>query len=947
MDAAGALVADADLTLESSATGYKRTVRSNGAGVYQLPALPIGVYDLTIAKSGFRSVKVDDIRLSVGQVRTLDVKLEVAQVATSIDVSADATPIDQSTSEIGSAIGEQQLKNIPVNGRNWSSLMLLAPGATNTGDGTQNSIRFFGQSRDSNNWTFDGTDASGVKDPRQEGALRLVISLDSIAEFRVSSAMYTAETGGGGGAQVNLVSKSGTNEFHGSTFWFVRNDVFDARRVFDGATVPPFRMNQFGANLGGPIVKNKLFFYTNYEGLTQRLNVTSVNGLVPSAAFRQAVIAQTPALRPIMEAYPAGNAGSVNANVDRFTGVPQQKWDENSGMVRIDYRINDKHTLFGRFNTVQGVIVEPRTALLETRDSDVRPTQGTISLQSVFGSRTVNELKLGGNRSALERTTFGRLRERVDIPGFTSTQAFQFLQEKPTAYTVQNNFSQIIGRHTLKVGGEYRRVIVNVADTGGTRLTYGSVANFQANRLDRFEQSANYPMLSARRHFWNLYAQDEFKVKQNLTLNLGLRYEYFGVASEQYGRGRVLDFERCQGFCPAGSEWFFPDRNNFSPRVSLAWAPTAFKGKTVLRAGSGIFYSPGQNDDVNAALDSWAESLSLTNVDAPALSFPIASFLPLARAVGVTPRAQQRDRRDAYTTNWTFTLQQELPWKFVGQIGYVGNKGTNLFGRDRLNLINPATGRRPFSTFGAIDRKVNYNHSTFHGLQASVNRSFTRNWLMQFQYLYGKVIDNSAGAGDGQEVMISSCRACDRGPADFDIQQTATLNTVYDLPWAKNKLWGGWSVSGFFFARTGRAVNVTVDRPAAAIPDGNNAIPQRPDFVAGANPIPATQIADRWLNPGAFRLPAPGTWGNLGRNAFRGPGLWQVDTAITKRTRIAEGVTLEFRAEAFNLFNRAQIGNPAGNISNANFGRVLTTANDGATGQGTSRQLQFALRLLF
>lgn len=945
-DPSGLAVADAKVEIVNSAVGFTRTVVSDTSGSYKAALLPIGLYDVTVTSQGFQALRIQRVRLAVGQVRTLDLRLAVGAVSTQVEVAAEATPVDQSTAEIGTAIGDQQLKNIPINGRNWSSLMLLAPGATNTGGGTQNSIRFFGRPRDENNWTFDGTDATGVKAPRQEAALRLVISLDSIQEFRVSSAMYTADSGGGGGAQVNLVSKTGTNQFHGSAFEFLRNSAFDARRVFDGPTVPPFRLNQYGANLGGPIKKDKAFFFVNYEGLRQRLNVTSVNGLVPSQAFRQRVAGSAPALRPILDAYPLGNAGAVNADVDRFTGTPKQTWDEDSGMARFDYRFTQTFTMFARFNTNQGYISEPRTSLLETRNSSVRPTQGTVSFQNVIGPTMVNEVKLGVNRSALERLSLGVLPERVDIPGFTSTQSFRGEIEKPTAYSISDNFSRVWGRHTFKTGAEFRRIHVNVADSGNARLTYGSLNNFTANRLDSFSVSANYPMLGARRGYAFFYVQDEFKIKPNFTLNYGIRYETYGRSHERYGRGRVLDFERCGGFCPQGEPWYFRDDNNWAPRLSVAWAPDVFKNKTVFRAGGGFFFTPGQNDDVNAALDSYADSYSLTIAEQPALTYPVAPFIPQAKATGVAPRALQRDRRDAYTSTWTFAVQQQLPGAFVMQVAYVGNKGTNLFGRDRLNTLDPVTRTRPYPTFSSIDRKVNYNRSSFNGLQASLNRSFTKNWLFQMQYLYGKVIDDNAGSGDGAEIKRALCRRCERGPADFDIRQTATINSVYELPWARNKIWGGWSVSGMLFARTGRPVDIVLDRAANGIPDGNNAIAQRPDYIGG-DLYPSTQIPDAYLNPAAFRAPAAGTWGTLGRNVARGPGLYQIDTAITKRTKLTEFLNLEFRAEAFNITNRAQLGNPTNNFSNATFGRILTTDNDGATGQGTSRQLQFMLRLNF
>ena len=271
-------------TIESTETGLRREAQSAAGGTYTFSQLPIGVYTLTVSKPGFRPVKITDLRLGVGDNRTLNLEMEVSSVQTAVTVESTAELLDTSSPVIGTVIGSTQVREMPLNGRHWASLMALAPGAINTGEGNQQSIRFVGRARDDNNWTFDGLDATGVKDPRQEAALRLVISTDTIAEFRVNSTLYSAESGSGAGGQINLVSKSGTNDFHGSVFEFFRNDKMDARNPFD-TSKQPFRLNQFGGSIGGPIVRNRTFFFANYEGLRQRVTQTFTDN-VPSAAYR-------------------------------------------------------------------------------------------------------------------------------------------------------------------------------------------------------------------------------------------------------------------------------------------------------------------------------------------------------------------------------------------------------------------------------------------------------------------------------------------------------------------------------------------------------------------------------------------------------------------------------------------------------------------------------------
>jgi hypothetical protein len=295
---------------------------------------------------------------------------------------------------------------------------------------------------------------------------------------------------------------------------------------------------------------------------------------------------------------------------------------------------------------------------------------------------------------------------------------------------------------------------------------------------------------------------------------------------------------------------------------------------------------------------------------------------------------------------WTVSVQHQLPLSMVAQVAYVGNVGRNQLTRTYVNTFDPVTRRRPLTTFGQIDEKRFDGNTNFNGLQSSLTRSFSKGWLFQAQYMWGNAISDNSGSGEGGQIQDINCRACDRGAADYDIRHTFTSNTVYQLPFARNKFYGGWDLSALFTARTGSPLTVLVNRAAANVPSGQTQS-QRASYVGGVDPYMANRGPAQWLNPAAFVAPANGTYGNAGRNAFRGPGLWQTDLGLTKKIRISERMNLDFRAEAFNLFNRAQFGNPVNNISNGTFGRILSTANDGSTGTGTSRQFQFSLRLNF
>ncbi len=956
-DRSGAVVPGATLTLVSQETGFRREAVSGENGTYTFSLVPIGNYTLTAAMTGFRTMTMRDLRLGVGDNRLLDIQMQVAAADVSITVEDVLAPLEKSSAVVGTVIGGQQISDIPVNGRHWATLMSLAPGAVNTGEGNQQSIRFVGRARDDNNWTFDGLDSTGVKDPRQESALRLVISSDSIAEFRVNSTLYSAESGGGAGAQVNIVSRSGSNAFHGSVFEFLRNDVFDARNPFDPEK-QPFRLNQFGGNFGGPILRNRTFFFVNYEGLRQRVSQAFRNE-VPSASFRAR--ATDPNIKPIVNAYPIGTESTASPDIDRAVGSVSQAWREDAFTVRVDHQFNDRNTFYARYNFDDGTIIAPRTIVEGDRQESLfRPSNYIMQWQRVFSPSVVNEVKTGFNRSALNRYSYAPFTESIAVSGFTTLNNSNLLVETGTSYSVIDNLVITRGRHTLKFGGEIRRAHVNVADPAFDALsvTFASRDDLLANKVDRVAITGGNDVLGTRKWYYFAYVQDDFKVLPELTLNLGLRYEYYSVNSEVKDRYRVFDLNECKGFCPHGTPWYFPDRNNFDPRVGIAWSPKAFKGKTVIRTGVGVYHGPGQIDDKNASIDNMSDNYSLTPREAPGLSYPVDPFLDKAKEVGVTPRSLQRDIRDLYSVQWGLSIQQELPSRFVTQIGYVGSSASKVTTRTYINNIDPATGQRPLPTFGRMDEKRGDGNSNFNALQFSLHRRVTSGLSLGSEYMWSHSInDNSTGGGEGQQPQNNFCRACDRGNSNTDIRHTYTANWMYQLPFGPGRsmlnsgpasaILGGWEMSGIFTARTGRMLTVSVSRKSSATPDGNTSY-QRPNLVPGVSIYPeGGPTFAQWFNPAAFAIPADGTWGNAGRTIGVGPGLAQVDFSLQKRTRISEGKAIIFRADMFNVFNRTLAGNPGTTFTSpASFGLVTSGLNR-TIGTGTSRQIQFSLRFTF
>lgn len=770
-DASGAIIQNAKIEAVSSATGLKRESVTNARGIYQIPALPIGPYKVTITKEGFKPLEFQNIELAIGQPRTIDARMEVGTISETIQVTAALETVNRTSAEVGGLIQAEQIKEIPISGRNWASLMLLAPGAVNYGDGAQRAIRFAGHSLDDSNFTYDGIDTSGVQEQTQKADTRLNIALDAIAEFRVSTAVYTAESGSAGGAQINVVSKTGTNQFHGSTFYAVRNDALDARSPFDDPTtgLPPFTLNQFGANFGGPIVKDKAFFFANYEGLRQSLGRTFIN-FVPNAAFRAQVLAKSPALKPILDAYPTGGT-PVDSISNQISVVASDTIREDAGMFRFDYHLSNTTSMYARYNVDDAYIDNPTDALGSHNVVPHRPTNMVLQLQHIFSPTTINEVKFGLNRANYHNYSYGTAPLDVSVSGFDGVGGTSLDTEVGTTFSYIDNLTLVRGRHNLKAGIDVRRIRLN--NSGNTLTTqsvsYGSTDDFINNKAASATYNQGEGVVGNRRTYYQGYFQDELKATSSLTLMLGLRYEFYSVAHEILNRSAVVDIQGCGGFCPKGTPYYDPNTKDFGPRVGLAWAPAVFKGKTVIRTGYGIYYGANQNDDFSDPAESAVPRYSLASSDFPALSYPLVAFLDPKNQL-FSPKAIDRHRKDLSYQNWDFVIQQQLPQDIVLQVGYVGSAGHHLFSKYTINLINPATGTRPLAGFGSFGIKTNDGNNNFNALQASLQRSFKHGILFQMNYQWSHgITDASIGSGEAVSIQNMSCRACDRSDTNIDV----------------------------------------------------------------------------------------------------------------------------------------------------------------------------------
>jgi hypothetical protein len=663
-------------------------------------------------------------------------------------------------------------------------------------------------------------------------------------------------------------------------------------------------------------------------------------------------------MAPLINPYPTGGTPIAGTTNQLVTLVKNDSIREDSGLARFDYRINDKDSAFLRYNIDNAYADTPSDALGTHAVVPVIPQNLAAEYQRLISPTLINEAKFGWNHVNYHNWTYGTAPVATSPYSFDGLSSDSLDTEVGTTLSFIDNVTKIVGRHTFKAGVDIRRVMLdNSGNTITTQsITYASDQDFIDNAASAATYLQGEGIAHSRHTMYMGYAQDEFKVTPRLTVNLGLRYEFYSVVHELDNHSAVVDITGCGGFCPPGTPYYAPNYKDFGPRLGIAWAPAFLKGKTTIRTGFGIYYGANQNDDFSDPAESFVPRYSLTNADFPALSFPLTAFLNPANQL-YSPKAIARDRKDESYNNWDFMIQHDMGQGFIAQIGYVGDKGTHMFDKYTENLINPLTGLRPLTQFSSFGEKANTGNEEFNALQAQIHRRFKSGFMLQSNYMWAHgITDASIGAGESVTFQDMACRACDRSSTNIDVRHYFTTNAVYELPFGKGKpfaqdgvgakVLGGWELAGLATARTGLPINITISRKAAAMLDGNTSS-QRPDYVAGADIYAANQSISDWFNPAAFAKPANDTWGNLGRYAADGPGALEFDTSLQRKFKLTEKAKFELRATAYNLANHPIFSNPSGNSSSSSFGRITSIINTGATGSGAPRRIEFLLRTEF
>jgi hypothetical protein len=1043
-DQSGAAVAAARVKILAMDTGIAQEQTTNSNGYYRFPGLAIGRYTVTLAHTDFKTKVVQDVVLQVGQTRTLDAALVIGVPDEKIEVKASTAPSDRSSAEAATVIRTDQIDNLPNNGRDWSSLSILAPFAQDDGGGDQRTIRFAGRARDDNNFQIDGVDAGGIQEQAQKSQTRLQISQDAIEEYRVNSALYDAEYGTQAGGQIDVETKHGTNDLHGSVFGYLRNSIFDARNFNDfdvngNPAIPPFRYGQYGMSLGGPIKKDKLFFFVNYEGLRQ-YGATTNQVLVPNPATQRATLATSPQMCSILQAFawrastgPIGNCNPLHVypdgafadqtgnglpDSDLLTAPAPTTVHEDTWLIRMDYQLNQKTLLYGSAHRDISLVSGTNGSgslpydLIQTIN---HPAGYYVALQHTFSPRVVNEVKVFINRAPFINPQTPPLVYSVVTNDWATINNNQADHEIGTTYGVVDNLTFVRGRNTFKTGMEIRRVRLNQGLTAGNTLSFAdnsstSDTGFENADLYGISYTSTWCCHKLRRTFYMPYFQDEWKVTPTFTANLGVRWEYYGVAHEADNRTTVFDVSQFHGVCfGSASTWRFglptpiptpintpacpknpalynSDYRNFDPRVSFAWAPGIFHGKTVIRSGFGIYHGAAQNDDLNAGLESDRYTAFATfdpsSNGTPLLPAyqqvnPDLSSLPITPAQ--QPRALQRHgRRDLYVETWGLTIDRELPSNFLASAQYLGSHGVRLFSRGGVNFCatkpqgTDASGNiictRPLDQFypggdpyGSVDYKSDIGSSTYNALLLSLERRFSNGLSFQSRYTWSHSInDGSVGGGESNGPENVNCLACDKGPSVFDVRNNVTVNSVYELPFGPDKpllnrggvlgkIVGGWELGGIGIWHSGHPLTITMNIAPDQLPDGNDQTTQRPDLVPGVPIFLPGGVHDHTLpiNPAAFAPPpldptgiadANGNcinacglvsrFGDAPNGLIRALNVWQIDLSLTKETKLTERVALKFGAQVFNIFNHVQFGDPNPNNIAFNYTNVPNSAGN-------------------
>jgi hypothetical protein len=977
LDGSKASVKGAKVTVTSLETGTARVATTSSAGFYSFPDLLVGHYSVRVEAPGFQSELTPSVTLDATVPATVNFSLKVGDVTATVDVEAVGVELDRTTSAIGNTFDTQQLENLPINDRNYMRFTALSTGSTLFTSGIP-AIQFNGNSIGGNHFYLDGVEEGLVSvdyipNGTGRGARLSNGSQESISEFHILSNGYNAEYGRADGGIVNIISKAGTNRYHGEAYDYLRNEAFDARNFFARATPtnprkPRFRANDFGGNFSGPIYKDKTFFFTNYEGTRQQLGVLT-SGTVLSSTSRAQALAAHPALATLINNEPVGVDSTVNPQLANYTAAGINNVTENTESTRVDHNFSAKDSLFARYNYNQGIVLGPEYSLGANAANyfginqlqNVATTDTNIALheQHIFSPRLINDALIGYQRYV------NNLKQNSEGTPLTTITGVNIITGALTNSWVRNNSFQygdamtlVLHQHTLKFGATFYRLQLQNNTTNTAQIAFTSVNNFIADIAAQVILSVGDPGHEAQAAEISSYVQDSWQARPNLSINYGVRWDVETTPHDSKYSTAAYSPQLGTLF-PVGHQYYPVQLRSFAPRLGVAYSLTP---RIVIHAGGGMYFAdPYILTSTSIYANNLVGNQTLTQAGNPGLGYPYTGFTngtaPTPSVYGyVSPRPTP------FTAQYNASVERDLGHGVFAQVAYVGEHGSDLDRLEDYNVYAQGAKVRPNPNFASI---FVYNENgvlSYNSLQATLKGKI-KQLSLDANYTWAHAIDDSGdGNNGGNEPQDYNNIASERANGIYDQRQNVNYTLSYDIPMGTGHGFlgssptpvriaaSGWSINSLGIFTSGTPVNIT---QSVNTYGNSNLLSQRPNLVQGVPRYlsksidPATGNV-RFFNPGAWAYPAAGSFGNSPRNPVHGPHFTDVDFSIKKSTHIHENQRLDFRAEIFNIFNHPNFAAPVAAYAptSLTFGEINSTFGS-TLGFGTSRQIQLSLKYGF
>jgi len=1031
-DQKGSVVPGAKITARNQATGIERTSQTDSDGNYQIAALPVGLYSIEVEAQGFKRELVSNFRVEVGRTIVRDFSLEVGTIEQNVNISAETPVIETATTSVGTVINQRTVQEIPLNGRHFVDLGLLIPGSVTPpqngfltaplrGQGSFG-LNTAGGREDTVNFMINGVNLNDMV----QNQITFQPSINTVQEFKVDNSTFSAEYGRNSGAIVNIATSSGSNDYHGEFFEFFRNSALDARNFFERTTKPaPFHRNQFGFNLGGPVNlprfgeggspfgykgKNKTFFFFSYEGLRQRQGLTLPIVTVPTDAQRATVT--DPVILKLLPLIPISSTGLTSGSATAPVNIDQWTAD-------VSHNFSSKDRLHGYYAFQRDERGEPTLqgnnipGFGDTRQSHRQIF--TLNETRTFGPNLVNEARFGFNRihitfspnAKLNPLDFGirdGVTDSIGLPqisvgggGVNFGGPAGFPQGRSdTTFVLSDTLNYARGNHSLKFGGEWRRFYNNNTNRDTGTFTFASTTTFLAGNANGFNVTLGDVSTAIAQGALGLFVQDNYKVRTNLTLELGLRWDWLMSPTERFNR--FVDYvpqtnslvRVNSGIAPV----YHTNWKNFQPRVGFSWDPFR-TGKTAVRGAYAILADQPVTNLVtgNATNPPFATTVALPNT-IPTTKLSNATDIAVPGAT-VSPSSSDPNFDNAYVQSWNLNIQREVRPGLAVSVGYFGSKGTHLRLTRNLNqtsLNSALVATRPFPTLSSsspiapgvplqnITFREGTGNSSYNALWVTANKRLSRGLQFNASYTWSRSIDYNSQSSQGVTLQDSFNIRGDRGLSDFDARHRFVINGLYEVPFKKDRAIGGWQLSFIVQSQSGNPVTLLAGNagaiaggaPAANANSLTGLATLRPDVGAAitiSHTAAATGNGVQWF-PNLVCDPRPGGscpagavailpvafvsgktiyhFGSFGRNTIIGPSFNNTDFSVIKRTKMGENKVIEFRWEVFDLFNHANFGQPGrvAQVGSTTFG-VITSTRFPTGDSGSSRQMQFALKFKF